>query len=216
MAITELDIRMALPSDSGKLAQQKADYTAVTAACVAVTRCVNLTVWGFTDSDSWVESTFPGQGAATPYDANYAPKPAYYGIAEALGGTTTPPPAGACTAAYEVGSQWNTGFTGNVTVSCSGASLSSWTVTWTYGAGQQITQAWNANCTQSGAAVTCVNASYNGSVPDGVRSASGSTRTGAAAIRRPRWHWADGGGGPGIVRSSREFRCRPAVLTVRS
>lgn len=167
VAITELDIRMALPSDSGKLAQQKADYTAVTAACVAVTRCVNLTVWGFTDSDSWVESTFPGQGAATPYDANYAPKPAYYGIAEALGGTTTPPPAGACTAAYEVGSQWNTGFTGNVTVSCSGASLSSWTVTWTYGAGQQITQAWNANCTQSGAAVTCVNASYNGSVPDG-------------------------------------------------
>lgn len=167
MAITELDIRMTLPSDSAKLAQQKADYKAVTAACVAVARCVNLTVWGFTDSDSWVESTFPGQGAATPYDANYAPKPAYYGIAEALGGTTTPPPTGACTAAYGVGSQWNTGFTGNVTISCSGAALSSWKVTWTYGAGQQITQAWNAGCTQSGAAVTCVNASYNGSVPDG-------------------------------------------------
>lgn len=28
-------------------------------------------------------------------------------------------------------------------------------------------QAWNASCTQSGAAVTCSNASYNGSVPDG-------------------------------------------------
>ncbi|MER5194779.1 endo-1,4-beta-xylanase [Streptomyces sp. NPDC002755] len=167
VAITELDIRMTLPSDSAKLAQQKADYKAVTAACVAVARCVNLTVWGFTDSDSWVESTFPGQGAATPYDANYAPKPAYYGIAEALGGTTTPPPTGACTAAYSVGSQWNTGFTGNVTISCSGAALSSWKVTWTYGAGQQITQAWNAGCTQSGAAVTCVNASYNGTVTDG-------------------------------------------------
>jgi endo-1,4-beta-xylanase len=168
VAITELDIRMTLPSDSAKLVQQKADYKAVTAACVAVARCVNMTVWGFTDSDSWVESTFPGQGAATPYDANYAPKPAYYGISEALGGgTTTPPPTGACTAAYSVGSQWNTGFTGNVTISCSGASLSSWKVTWTYGAGQQITQAWNATCTQSGAAVTCQNASYNGTVPDG-------------------------------------------------
>ncbi|MFD5542425.1 endo-1,4-beta-xylanase [Streptomyces sp. NPDC127079] len=168
VALTELDIRMALPSDSTKLAQQKADFTSVVAACVAVSRCVNVTVWGFADSDSWVDSTFPGYGAATPYDADYVPKPAYYGIAEALGGTTTtPPPTGSCTAAYSVGSQWNNGFTGQVTVSCSGASLSSWKVNWTYGAGQQITQAWNATCTQSGAAVSCANASYNGTVPDG-------------------------------------------------
>lgn len=171
VAITELDVRMALPADSAKLAQQAADYKSVVAACAAVTRCVNLTVWGFTDSDSWVESTFPGYGAATPYDANYAPKPAYYGIAQALGGGDgggpTEPPTGACTAAYAVTSQWNTGFTGQVTVSCSGAALSSWKATWAFGAGQQITQAWNATCTQSGSAVTCSNASYNGSVPDG-------------------------------------------------
>ncbi|MFE9447286.1 endo-1,4-beta-xylanase [Streptomyces sp. NPDC006739] len=169
VAITELDIRMALPADSAKLAQQKADFTSVVAACVAVTRCVNVTVWGFTDSDSWVPGTFPGYGAATPYDENYAPKPAYYGISGALGGTTPtpPPPAGACQAAYSVTSQWNTGFTGQVTISCSGASLSSWKANWTFGAGQQITQAWNATCTQSGTVVSCANASYNGSVPDG-------------------------------------------------
>ncbi|MFF0220649.1 endo-1,4-beta-xylanase [Streptomyces sp. NPDC004629] len=169
VAITELDVRMALPADGPKSAQQAADYESVVAACAAVTRCVNLTVWGFTDSDSWVESTFPGYGAATPYDANYAPKPAYYGIAEALGGGGGPtdPPTGACTAAYAVTSQWNTGFTGRVTISCSGAALSSWKATWAFGAGQQITQAWNATCTQSGSAVTCSNASYNGSVPDG-------------------------------------------------
>ncbi|MEV0177832.1 endo-1,4-beta-xylanase [Streptomyces sp. NPDC050625] len=168
VAITELDVRMALPSDAVKLAQQAADYKSVVAACVAVTRCVNVTVWGFTDSDSWVPSTFPGYGAATPYDENYAPKPAYHAIAEALGGgTTTPPPTGACTATYSVTSQWNTGFTGQVRISCSGASLASWKASWTYGAGQRITQAWNATCTQSGAAVSCVNASYNGSVPDG-------------------------------------------------
>lgn len=167
VAITELDVRMALPSDSTKLAQQKADFKSVVAACAAVSRCVNVTVWGFTDSDSWVDSTFPGYGAATPYDANYAPKPAYYGIAEALGGTTTTPPTGACTAAYAVSSQWNSGFTGQVTISCSGASLTSWKVNWTYGAGQQISQAWNATCTQSGASVSCANASYNGTVADG-------------------------------------------------
>jgi endo-1,4-beta-xylanase len=66
-----------------------------------------------------------------------------------------------------VTSQWNAGFTGQVTIACSGASLSSWRASWTYGAGQQLTQAWNATCTQSGAAVTCANATYNGTVPDG-------------------------------------------------
>ncbi|TQJ89412.1 endo-1,4-beta-xylanase [Streptomyces sp. SLBN-31] len=168
VAITELDVRMALPADSAKLAQQAADFKSVVAACVAVTRCAGVTVWGFADSDSWVPGTFPGYGAATPYDDNYAPKPAYYAIVEALGGTTTtPPPSGACSATYSVQSQWNTGFTGQVTVSCSGASLSSWKANWTFGAGQRITQAWNATCTQSGSSVSCANASYNGSVPDG-------------------------------------------------
>ncbi|MFJ3665561.1 endo-1,4-beta-xylanase [Streptomyces sp. NPDC090106] len=164
VAITELDVRMALPSDSTKLAQQKADFKAVTAACVAVTRCAGVTVWGFTDSDSWVDSTFPGYGAATPYDANYAPKPAYYGIAEALGGTQS---TEGCAATYAITNQWNSGFTGQVTIACSGAALSSWHANWTFGSGQVITNAWNATCTQSGAAVSCANASYNGTVPDG-------------------------------------------------
>ena len=167
VSITELDVRMALPADSTKLAQQAADYKSVLNACVAVTRCAGVTVWGFADSDSWVPGTFPGYGAATPYDENYAPKPAYRAIAEALGSTTTTPPTGACTATYSVTSQWNTGFTGQVTIACSGASLSSWKANWTFGAGQQITQAWNATCSQPGTAVTCTNASYNGSVPDG-------------------------------------------------
>ncbi|MFF7867206.1 endo-1,4-beta-xylanase [Streptomyces qaidamensis] len=167
VAITELDIRMQLPATQAKLAQQAADYKAVMNACVAVARCTGVTVWGFTDSDSWIPDTFPGQGAATPYDENYQPKPAYHAIAEALGGTTTPPPTGACTAVYSVTSQWSTGYTGQVRIACSGASLSSWKANWTFGAGQRITQAWNANCTQSGATVSCANAPYNGSVPDG-------------------------------------------------
>ncbi|MFD9460889.1 endo-1,4-beta-xylanase [Streptomyces sp. NPDC060027] len=167
VAITELDIRMQLPSDSAKLAQQAADYKAVFDACVAVTRCHGVTVWGFTDSDSWIPDVFSGYGAATPYDENYAPKPAHSAIATSLGGTSTPPPTGACTATYSVQSQWNTGFTGQVRIACSGAALASWKVSWTYGEGQRITQAWNAACTQTGPAVSCANASYNGTVPDG-------------------------------------------------
>ncbi|WP_329327191.1 endo-1,4-beta-xylanase [Streptomyces luteogriseus] len=166
VAITELDIRTQLPMTQAKLTQQAADYKAVMNACVAVARCTGVTVWGFTDSDSWIPDTFPGQGAATPYDENYQPKPAYHAIAEALGGTTTPP-TGACTATYSVTSQWSTGYTGQVRIACSGAALASWKANWTFGAGQRITQAWNADCTQSGTAVSCANAPYNGSVPDG-------------------------------------------------
>ncbi|MFI8190728.1 endo-1,4-beta-xylanase [Streptomyces sp. NPDC085946] len=166
VAITELDIRMQLPATEAKLAQQAADYRSVVSACAAVDRCTGVTVWGFTDSDSWIPDTFPGEGAATPYDENYAPKPAYHAIAQALGGGGGQPADG-CTATYGVTGQWNTGFTGQVRISCAGASLASWKVSWTYGEGQRVSQAWNATCAQSGAVVTCGNAAWNGTVPDG-------------------------------------------------
>lgn len=85
VAITELDVRMPLPATSAKLAQQARDYSAVVSACLAVARCVGITVWSFTDRYSWIPSTFPGTGAALPWDANYNRKPAYDAIAAALG-----------------------------------------------------------------------------------------------------------------------------------
>lgn len=45
VAITELDIRMTLPVTPALLAQQALDYANVTKACVAVARCVGITVW---------------------------------------------------------------------------------------------------------------------------------------------------------------------------
>ncbi|MET8149946.1 non-reducing end alpha-L-arabinofuranosidase family hydrolase [Actinoplanes sp. NPDC049668] len=79
------------------------------------------------------------------------------------------PPAGAaaagCAVSYTVSSQWQGGFGANVTITNLGDPLSGWTLTWSYGAGQTVTQAWNTALTQSGSAVTAANASYNGSVP---------------------------------------------------
>ncbi|CAI7668139.1 unnamed protein product [Penicillium pancosmium] len=89
VAITELDIRMTLPSTDALLAQQKTDYSGTVAACVATKNCVGVTIWDWTDKYSWVPSTFSGQGAACPWDENYAKKPAYTGILTALGGTAT-------------------------------------------------------------------------------------------------------------------------------
>jgi len=83
--ITELDIRMTLPSTSTLLAQQATNYQTVIAACMAVEKCQGITIWDYTDKYSWVPSTFSGQGAALPWDSNLAVKPAQSAIAAALG-----------------------------------------------------------------------------------------------------------------------------------
>ncbi|WUV14491.1 endo-1,4-beta-xylanase [Streptomyces sp. NBC_01485] len=41
-------------------------------------------LWDYTDKYSWIPAFFPGQGAALPWDEQFAPKPAYYAIREAL------------------------------------------------------------------------------------------------------------------------------------
>jgi GH35 family endo-1,4-beta-xylanase len=68
VAITELDVRMQTPSDATKEATQVTYYTNVVKACMAVTRCVGITIWDFTDKYSWVPSTFPGQDFPLPWD----------------------------------------------------------------------------------------------------------------------------------------------------
>ncbi|MGV9765401.1 non-reducing end alpha-L-arabinofuranosidase family hydrolase [Micromonospora tulbaghiae] len=78
-------------------------------------------------------------------------------------------PAGAaaagCSVNYAISSQWPGGFGANVTITNLGDPLTSWALTWSFGAGQTVTQSWNTDLTQSGAAVTARNVSYNGSIP---------------------------------------------------
>ncbi|KAG5340872.1 hypothetical protein C0989_000226 [Termitomyces sp. Mn162] len=69
VAITELDVRMTLPATPALLAQQQKDYQTVVAACRAVSGCIGITIWDWTDKYSWVPGAFPGQGAACPWDA---------------------------------------------------------------------------------------------------------------------------------------------------
>ena len=49
VALTELDVRMPLPSTSALLEQQSTDYANAVGACLAVTDCVGVTVWDFDD-----------------------------------------------------------------------------------------------------------------------------------------------------------------------
>ncbi|KAI0768783.1 endo-beta-1,4-glucanase [Trametes elegans] len=80
VAFTELDVRMTLPETAALLEQQKRDFQTVVSACQAVSACVGITIWDWTDKFSFVPSTFPGQGAATPWDQNFVKKPAFDGI----------------------------------------------------------------------------------------------------------------------------------------
>lgn len=84
VAFSELDIRMLLPADDAKLATQAAWYGDITKACLAVSRCVGITIWDYTDKYSWIPGFFPGEGAALPWDENLMPKPAYAAIRDAL------------------------------------------------------------------------------------------------------------------------------------
>jgi endo-1,4-beta-xylanase len=52
VALTELGIRMTLPSTTALLTQQSMDYEDAVGACVAVANCVGVTVWDFDDKAS--------------------------------------------------------------------------------------------------------------------------------------------------------------------
>ncbi|RDW62201.1 beta-xylanase-2 [Coleophoma cylindrospora] len=84
VAITELDIRLLLPSNATNLQQQSKDYEASVGACVQVEGCVGITVWDFWDPVSWVPGVFAGYGDADLWFANFTKHPAYYGVEAAL------------------------------------------------------------------------------------------------------------------------------------
>jgi endo-1,4-beta-xylanase len=87
VAITEADVRTfvnnatdQVPTDSLAQFAQPYEYSEMLKAALAVPQCISFTVWGFTDSDSWVPGTFAGEGYAAIYDVNQQPKAAYYAL----------------------------------------------------------------------------------------------------------------------------------------
>ncbi len=73
-------------------------------------------------------------------------------------------PIGACTVSYRIDSQWHNGFTATVTLTKSAPAVTGWTLTFGFPGNQQITNAWNAQVTQSGTQVTARDVGWNGTV----------------------------------------------------
>jgi hypothetical protein len=89
--------------------------------------------------------------------------------------TTDTTPTSGCRVTYAT-TDWNTGFTGTVTITNTGATtIDGWTLAFTFPGGQRITQSWSATVTQSGAAVTATNLSYNGTLAPGASTSFGFT-----------------------------------------
>ncbi|WP_173085695.1 cellulose binding domain-containing protein [Phytohabitans rumicis] len=69
-----------------------------------------------------------------------------------------------CRVDYRITNQWTGGFGADVAITNLGDPVTGWALTWTFAAGQSVTQAWNATVAQSGTAVTATNVSYNGAI----------------------------------------------------
>jgi lysophospholipase L1-like esterase len=87
--------------------------------------------------------------------------------------------AAGCRVTYEVTSEWQGGFIADVKVTNLGDAVNGWQLTWSFGAGQTVTQLWNGTVRQSGAQVTVGNASYNGSLGTGTSAGIGFVANGA-------------------------------------
>ncbi|MDR7320780.1 MULTISPECIES: endo-1,4-beta-xylanase [Catenuloplanes] len=195
--ITELDIDDDLSNND--IGQGQADnYRKVVRACLNVTRCTGITVWGIADSESWRSSE---RGLLfTGGNGNYQKKAAYHAVLDELnkgrsgtGTPTTPPvtptvtpstspspvvPAG-CTATASLNS-WNGGFVATVRVTAGSASINGWSVGVNLPSGATVTNAWNSTPSGTSGAVRFANVGHNGRLGTGQTTEFGFQGTGSA------------------------------------
>lgn len=84
--LTEVDVVQRGVPDPPAL--QAREYYGLAAACRAVPACRRITLWGFTDRYTWLDSLVPGS-KPLPFDADYGRKPAHLGLRDGILSTAT-------------------------------------------------------------------------------------------------------------------------------
>ncbi|WP_454042459.1 rhamnogalacturonan lyase family protein [Cellulosimicrobium sp. Marseille-Q8652] len=104
-------------------------------------------------------------------------------LATGVGVTVAQPASAAagCRVDYTVTHQWGGGFGADVTITNLGDTVDGWTLTWSFDAGQTVTQAWNAAATQGGAQVSARNVSHNAGIATGASTSFGFNGTWAGS-----------------------------------
>ena len=88
------------------------------------------------------------------------------------GGSDAPDPT--CSVEMRFQSNWNVGFVTEVVISnFSGQAIDGWEVAFTFANGQRVTNAWNTDLAQSGAAVSARNVDYNSRIDSGAQTSFG-------------------------------------------
>lgn len=62
--ITECDVRVGLPMTAEKEVLQTKLFGDLLQTCIDAPNCAHMTVWGLSDVDSWVPSTFKGRAGS--------------------------------------------------------------------------------------------------------------------------------------------------------
>jgi endo-1,4-beta-xylanase len=85
VAITELDVPIP-PDDNAALQEQARAYRTIVESCLAVEGCDEITIWGVTDANTWLDSLgiFPTPTRPLLFDNQFNPKPAYVAVRDAL------------------------------------------------------------------------------------------------------------------------------------
>ncbi len=96
-----------------------------------------------------------------------------------ISGTTPAATEVSCHVNYNASDDWGSGFVATVSITNTGAkTLTAWTLSWTYGGNQRITQSWDGTYTQNGESLTMTNASFNGTIaPSATNSGIGFQAT---------------------------------------
>ncbi|MFG1869653.1 endo-1,4-beta-xylanase [Micromonospora arborensis] len=200
--ITELDVMTG--------GNQANIFGSVTRACMNVSRCTGITVWGVRDCDSW-----RGSDNALLFDCSGNKKAAYTSVLNALNagpgitpspttpgpttpGPTTPPPTtpppttpppttpppGGCSASVSLNS-WTGGFVATVKVTAGSAGTNGWNVSVTLPSGASVTNTWSATASGSTGTVRFTNVDYNGRLGAGQVTEFGFQGTGSASGSTP-------------------------------